>query len=648
MRNGLAPMIEGLDEGGEGVKKFTIAIKDMAATTQVGSKQALDSMIQFISMGMRDQTAQKLITKNLSVVYEEYATKLGKTAGQLSENEKAQARLNEAMVQAEGLQGVYNTTYENSFKNLGSWKDAITSTQEMLGSYFEPALASVTGSVLEFLQAVRSFVSDSDTGSAMKELAQTIAGAVQYLWREVKVLGQELMIALEPLTGTVDGMSLFRGAVYGVVQALNVVIGGIRLFIAYINMVAEAWAPILKAFNFTNTNLKQTGKSAKEAGKDVENLGNSATGMGNALSSGTSKAQSAMEKLQESIAKANDEFNKQLNAIVKRTGDRIANNKKALEKEEQDYFKSMAKRDEAYAKSIEKTREQNQQREHDLQTSMKKSLVIGSQTYAQDLKKFQEALERERKEGEKRLEEIKKEYEEQTLEAETAYQEKTNALRVQISDDEKMLKDHYDVISTMRVEDSLDEIAQLKKTHAQRLTELQAQTQKEISIGNARNATMGTGYADMTAGMTADWNKSIAEMMNIKPMDWNKFFGWDGFKKSLKDNFKLIGDGFAEMGGLIGSGNWDALGKRFKSNMDLIFGKKQSGGMASGWTMVGDADGAGELIKLPTGSKVFNNNQTNEIMNKEVKLNVTNNYYNTEVSPTRIVGNLMFNLNTIL
>lgn len=107
--------------GEEAVRVFK-ALRDSAAFGRAGQLE-LGEAIKGATDGIKNENSTLVdnagITKNLSVIYKEYASTIGKTVGQLSEADKRQAFLTVGLKEAAVFQGDYNKLL-NTFSGLTS------------------------------------------------------------------------------------------------------------------------------------------------------------------------------------------------------------------------------------------------------------------------------------------------------------------------------------------------------------------------------------------------------------------------------------------------------------------------------------------------------------------------------------------------
>lgn len=185
-RTGLIEMAKGLEtvdartgETIKGVNGLVLTMKDLGAVAGISSPDAIDRITDFITRGRTEAVEGMIAIGNLGTEYRDYAKTLGKSRGDLTATEEAQARLN--IVQREGAKafGAYADSYTTSGKMIDSIGSALKSTFEELGSMLEPIWASITTAVLGFVQNVRNFVKSNE--ETIKNWATKVAGWVVYV-----------------------------------------------------------------------------------------------------------------------------------------------------------------------------------------------------------------------------------------------------------------------------------------------------------------------------------------------------------------------------------------------------------------------------------------------------------------------------------
>ena len=159
-------------DGVEGFKLSTITANDFAAeiaklTSKAGDlTKSKDAMASFLDIGAArgltasdtlkavqqailgiDEGTDKLFGKNPSVLYEEYADKVGKSAGKLSDQEKALALLDATMQGGELVRG----SYQDYLGSAAGLQEQLTTKMDTTKVAFGTALQPVRTLVLQGL-----------------------------------------------------------------------------------------------------------------------------------------------------------------------------------------------------------------------------------------------------------------------------------------------------------------------------------------------------------------------------------------------------------------------------------------------------------------------------------------------------------------
>lgn len=130
------------------------AFLDIGAARGLDAAQTLKAVQQSI-LGI-DEGTDKLFSKNPSVLYEEFAAKIGTTAGKLTDAQKAQALLNAALEDGAKVRGEYQKWLQSAAGQQFLLSQGIEKTQAALGRALQPALVAILPTLtklVEWLQA---------------------------------------------------------------------------------------------------------------------------------------------------------------------------------------------------------------------------------------------------------------------------------------------------------------------------------------------------------------------------------------------------------------------------------------------------------------------------------------------------------------
>src|SRR5574338_18611 len=119
------------------------ACLDIGAARGMSAEQTLIAVHQAI-LGI-DEGTDKLFNKNPSVIYKEFAESIGTTAGKLTDQQKAQALLNEAMTSGEKVRGSYaqwlETTAGRSQQLATQWERLAMGVGSLIAPFRDVGLA---------------------------------------------------------------------------------------------------------------------------------------------------------------------------------------------------------------------------------------------------------------------------------------------------------------------------------------------------------------------------------------------------------------------------------------------------------------------------------------------------------------------------
>lgn len=178
------------------VAKLARAAQDLAVVTGESSSATLTRLITNISqldtVGLRYMG----LTVNVEAAEKAFAISVGKSAEQLTQKQKIQAVANEALVQAEKLQGAYEASMESVGKKVQSLKRYQEELANTIGDKLLPSYSALVDSVTRFLKDSERTVSSIDkTGAASRYLGEGVkeaADGLGSLFSSILNLGKEI------------------------------------------------------------------------------------------------------------------------------------------------------------------------------------------------------------------------------------------------------------------------------------------------------------------------------------------------------------------------------------------------------------------------------------------------------------------------
>lgn len=163
------------------------------------------------------------VTENLSVMLDNYAQSIGKTASQLTETEKNQAYLNRTMYAAQPFAGAMSDYMDSLAGKEGQYSQALRETQVAYTEALEPTLVKITEMKTNLIKLLGDLINNNN--SATKVITAFIA---------------TLLTATVIVTGTTTAIKLYRKAVVEATastKAFKIAIGGIFAVSAVVGII---------------------------------------------------------------------------------------------------------------------------------------------------------------------------------------------------------------------------------------------------------------------------------------------------------------------------------------------------------------------------------------------------------------------------
>lgn len=134
--------------------KLTRIAQDAAVIAGIDSSEAFNRLVVAIQRNDVRLLRNLGIVINLNQVYQRFAQQANRSATSLSAFEKRQLVLNEVVRKGALIQGTYEASLQDSFKQLTSLRRLIEEASVAIGRQFEPVLAATVGTISDFLKEV--------------------------------------------------------------------------------------------------------------------------------------------------------------------------------------------------------------------------------------------------------------------------------------------------------------------------------------------------------------------------------------------------------------------------------------------------------------------------------------------------------------
>lgn len=217
------------------------------------------------------------VTENLSVMLDNYAKSIGKTASQLTDAEKNQAYLNRTMYAAEPFASAMSDYLETLAGKQGQYSQAMRETQVAYTEALEPMLTKLTEGSTGLLNIINSLISQHPTlTTGMTTFVVTITGvtvALAALSKAKKAYATATGVAT--LSTKAFTTALLSNPIFLIATTIATVISGISMLCSAIKENEEAQLKLNEAterygqiknntYNYSDSNLSQFQKD-KEA-----------------------------------------------------------------------------------------------------------------------------------------------------------------------------------------------------------------------------------------------------------------------------------------------------------------------------------------------------------------------------------------------
>lgn len=257
-------------------EKTSQAIKsllDLGAAQGLGGEQTLVAIQQAV-LGI-DEGTDKLFQKNPIVIYQEYANKIGTTAGKLTDQQKAQAILNAVIESGEKVQGTYSQRLTTSAGKQEQYNNKLVEAKQKLGEQLNPVMIRAIDLLDKLLSAYNGLNESQQkaiffaglTGGALFKLIPIIVPLISHV--------KNLTTATNAL-GASNGINSFAGNIIsklGGGSMVSLVLAGV---LASIITIDEALSRYNERWN--NGALDSNGNLMK--GKIISDPGNLSFGPG--------------------------------------------------------------------------------------------------------------------------------------------------------------------------------------------------------------------------------------------------------------------------------------------------------------------------------------------------------------------------------
>lgn len=223
------------------------------------------------------------VTENLSVMLDNYARSIGKTASQLTDAEKNQAYLNRTMYAAEPFASAMSDYMDTLAGKQGQYSQAMRETQVAYAEALEPVMSKMLEGGTETLNLLNSLISQNPTLTAgMTTFAitlTTVTVALVALSKAKKAYAEATGVAT--LSTKAFTTSLLSNPIFVIAATIATVISGISMLCSAIkeneeaqtklNEVTETYKELQEGtYGYTDKNISDMEKRKSDIEEQIE------------------------------------------------------------------------------------------------------------------------------------------------------------------------------------------------------------------------------------------------------------------------------------------------------------------------------------------------------------------------------------------
>lgn len=256
--------------------------QDAAVIGNLNSSEALQKMVYGIQTAQIEVLKTIGITVNFENAYKKLAKQLDKTAGDLTDAEKTQARLNVVIEKGKDIAGAYEASMGTASKKINSFTRYVQDFKVKMGEAFTPAMAGLVDDLTAAMKDLQAEIVLPANQKALKAMAD----GVGQLARWMLILGRSIgevtnyvanagewwgKFFYEPVSKAAKELERLETALVGVELRLKPYRKQGKLHLPEAENLIKAREEILKNIKAAERNLEITKKVSAEQKKREQN-----------------------------------------------------------------------------------------------------------------------------------------------------------------------------------------------------------------------------------------------------------------------------------------------------------------------------------------------------------------------------------------
>ncbi|MCY9587358.1 hypothetical protein M5W97_22035, partial [Paenibacillus alvei] len=253
----------------EQTTKLINAMADAAAYNRQAHYSWGESIVvamEGIKNGNSTLTDSVGVTKNLSVMQDEYAKSIGTTAAKLTDAQKVQAAYNGFLKESQIFAGNAETALANYTGTVASYENEMQKLEATLGDSIKPLFAELMELITPIITGLARWAAENKAlVTGMFAAAITVTGAVTAFASLVAIINV-LNIAIPALKAALAGLGLSLGPIGWAIAALSAVVAGFAMYKSSVREAEQAAREMSEAQRKLNEELDKS-PLARSAGE---------------------------------------------------------------------------------------------------------------------------------------------------------------------------------------------------------------------------------------------------------------------------------------------------------------------------------------------------------------------------------------------
>lgn len=501
----------------QNVLGITEQLGNVVAVTGANYQHLADIYGQVNAAGKIQMNDVQQLTENGVPIMQEMAKVTGTSMAQISQdmlNSSVSAQVFDKAMQEIAPSNALSQMADNLTTRMSSLQGALRSVAfEILGINIDP----IRGFVVE----AGGLFDELSTGveNLAKELrSPEIQAAMTQLGAAIDVLASTILpVLLDGLKLVADNLGVIIPLVVGLATAFGVIkvaglISDLVGLAQQLYMTATASVTLEGALGVIGVVvgalaggamfelMQQMGNVQSSMGQTVGAVKSGSDDIGMSAENGLGKASQAAQDLSSKLADISDEmqkstrdFNESLAQIAETHKSKIADLTDQINQEKEDFTKSQQDRTDTFKENQAEQLQAHQDTVQQIQDQIDQETAKGRFADQAQLQDLQDHLAKENDAYTQQVAKNQATYGQDTQNAQDSSNDKLTSLQTQLNTENAFMQKHAADLSGIRASDALDEIDQLKQSHADQMKEYEKQ--KNDVVSNAQQQTLGISNA---------------------------------------------------------------------------------------------------------------------------------------------------------